>query len=113
MYYNCPHLNITTFADLGIAMDLLSLPPDCLRLVLSKVEFGCTKEAVWAVSGSCKALQRALQECPAAVELKGKWNRRQLLGINSNPHSEVYGPFPILTTTPYLHHLADGNAASP
>ncbi len=58
---------------------LCSLPPDCLRLILSKVDYGRNRQALWALSGSCKTVREALRECPAVVELFGKWNRKSLL----------------------------------
>ena len=64
-------------------VNICSLPDDCLRLILSKVDFGGNKEAVWAITGSCKALQQALADCPAIIELQGEWDGKQLLGLNS------------------------------
>ncbi len=66
--------------------DFANLPPDCWRLILSKVNFGSRKQLVWALSGSCKTLHRAVKDCPAKVELCGKWKRRQLLGKNFPVH---------------------------
>jgi len=64
---------------------LAGLPPDCLRIVLSKVDYGSNKLAVLALAGSCKTIQQALKDCPAVVELQGNWDRRQLLG-GDPPH---------------------------
>ena len=69
-------------ADQATQINLCSLPPDCLQLILSKIEFGDSKrkQAAWALAGTCRTVRQAVTACPAAVKLQGGWSRRQMLG---------------------------------
>ena len=67
-------------ADHGTGINLGSLPPDCLRLVLAKVDYGSHKRRVWTLSGTCRSMREAVTDCPATVKLQGRWSRRQLIG---------------------------------
>ncbi len=62
---------------------LCSFPLDCLRIILSKVDYGDNRSAVWALAGSCRTLRQALKECPADVELQDGWGPGPLEGTVS------------------------------
>lgn len=62
---------------------LCSLPLDCLRIILSKVDYGYNQKTVWALAGSCKTVRQALKECPAAIELQDVWGPGQLQGAET------------------------------
>ncbi len=61
-------------------VDLCSLPPDCLKLILSKINYGERKQEAWAILSCSKAMHKAVKGCAAVVALHGTWNRRQLIG---------------------------------
>lgn len=58
------------------------LPEEVLGLILDKVDFGGSKQAVLAISGSCKTLQKALRRYQAVVKLQGLWQPEQIAGTS-------------------------------